>query len=91
MVMCGSGGHGDSHKGEAIASEEAIDVGNKTCPVTGEQIKEDLKATYEYKGKVYNFCCAGCIDEFNKYPEKYIKKIEAQAKKEAAEHQGHAH
>ncbi len=54
------------------------DVGNKICPVSGEKINEKTKATYEYKGKIYNFCCAMCIDQFKKDPEKYIKKVEAE-------------
>ncbi len=57
-------------------SQEAVNVGNKVCPVTGEKIDEKTKATYEYKGKIYNFCCPMCIDEFKKDPGKYIKKIE---------------
>jgi YHS domain-containing protein len=63
------------------------DVGNKICPVTGEKIDEKTKATYEYKGKIYNFCCPMCIDDFKNDPEKYIKKVEeelqATAKEEA--------
>ncbi len=51
-------------------------IGNKICPVTGNQISEDTNVTYEYEGKIYNFCCAGCIDEFKKDPIKYIKRIE---------------
>ena len=59
-----------------VVQKEAVNVGNKICPVLGEKIDEGLKATYEYKGKIYNFCCAMCIEEFKKDPEKYIKKIE---------------
>jgi YHS domain-containing protein len=55
---------------------EIIDVGNKICPVTGEQIDETNKATHEYKGKIYNFCCPKCIKTFKKDPEKYIKKVD---------------
>jgi len=51
-------------------------VGNKICPVMGNQIVENAKVTYEYEGKVYNFCCKGCIEEFKKDPAKYIKIIE---------------
>jgi len=51
-------------------------VGNKICPVSGEKIEEKIKATYEYNGKVYNFCCASCIEEFKENPAKYIKIIE---------------
>jgi len=55
------------------------ELGNKICPVTGEKINELTKATYEYEGKIYNFCCAMCIDDFKKDPQKYIKEIEAKA------------
>jgi len=51
-------------------------VDNKVCPVTGDKISVDTNVTYEYEGKIYNFCCAGCIEEFKKDPVKYIKKIE---------------
>jgi YHS domain-containing protein len=31
-------------------------------------------ATYEYKGKTYYFCVAGCKESFAKNPEKYLNK-----------------
>jgi len=52
------------------------DVGNRICPVTGEKIDENTKTTYEYEGKIYNFCCSMCIDTFKADPQKYIKKVE---------------
>ena len=61
---------------------EAVTVGNKICPVMGEKIDEKTKVTYEYKGKIYNLCCAACLDEFKKNPEKYLKKIEEEKAKE---------
>jgi YHS domain-containing protein len=64
------------------AVQKAEEVGNKICPVTGEKIDEKTKATYEYKGKIYNFCCSMCIDEFKKDPEKYIKKVEQELQAE---------
>jgi YHS domain-containing protein len=53
---------------------------NDICPVMGGKIdfKSPSYVTYEYNGTVYNFCCDGCIDEFQKDPEKYIKKLEEQ-------------
>ena len=73
---CGSGQAGcmkmASSKGQTESG--AVNVGNKVCPVLGEPIDEANKATYEYKGKVYNFCCAMCIDTFKKEPQKYIDK-----------------
>lgn len=50
-------------------------VGNKICPVTGGKIEKKTEVTYEYKGKIYSFCCAACIPEFQKNPEKYIGKV----------------
>ncbi len=61
--------------GKLYAQADALNVGNKICPVTGEKIDEKTKVTYEYQGKIYNFCCAGCPDEFKKDPEKYIRKV----------------
>jgi YHS domain-containing protein len=68
----------DAPKGVRAADEisGAKEVGNKICPVTGEKIEEQERATYEYKGKIYNFCCSGCIEEFKKDPEKYIQIID---------------
>jgi YHS domain-containing protein len=73
-------------KKATVRISEPQNTGNKICPVTGEKINEKTKATYEYGGKIYNFCCTTCIDQFKKDPQKYIKNIEqelqAQAKKE---------
>lgn len=45
------------------------------CPVTGHKIKKsEAKATYEYKGETYYFCCSSCKEKFMKDPEKYIHK-----------------
>ncbi|MBU1887686.1 MAG: YHS domain-containing protein [Candidatus Omnitrophica bacterium] len=64
---------GDTQNGQ----EGLIDVGNKICPVSGGLIDDSMmKATYEYEGKTYNFCCAMCIDAFKADPEQYIKNIE---------------
>ena len=66
-------------QGEAVASAEAINVGNKICPISGEKVDE-MGAPFqvEYEGKTYNLCCAMCAKDFNKDPEKYIQKINEQ-------------
>lgn len=47
---------------------------NAVCPVRGEEI--DPEGTkVEYNGKIYGFCCSGCISKFEKDPEKYSKNI----------------
>lgn len=54
-------------------------VGNRVCPVSGEEIKEGKEVTYEYKGKIYNFCCTMCLKDFKKDPEKFSKIAEEKA------------
>jgi len=70
--------------GTTDATVKAVDAGNKVCPVMGNVIDEKYKATYEYKGKIYNFCCPMCIEEFKKDLEKYIKIVEEELAKEKA-------
>lgn len=49
----------------------------KTCIVSGDKLGEMGDAVvYPYKDREIKFCCKGCIKDFNKDPEKYIKKIE---------------
>ena len=65
-----------------------------------------MKEAYEYEGKVYNFCCEMCTEEFKKDPEKYIQKVEEELKADsekakpqkmspqqmpAGMHEGHQH
>lgn len=45
------------------------------CAVSGEtMLKSQAKASYEYEGKTYFFCCEGCKEKFVKDPAKYIGK-----------------
>lgn len=46
------------------------------CPVMGTKIPDVCRAAGKsvYKGKTYYFCCPGCKPEFEKNPEKYVKK-----------------
>lgn len=51
-------------------------IGNKVvCPVMGTvfNIDKDTKS-YEHDGKIYYFCCPGCVDKFKAEPEKYKQK-----------------
>jgi Cu+-exporting ATPase len=53
----------------AAQATEAID------PVCGMKVKpEKAAASYEYKGKTYYFCCAGCRTKFEADPEKFVNK-----------------
>ena len=70
-----------------IDSKKAIDVGNKTCPVSNELVmKNDMKDAkpiiIEYNGKIYHLCCPMCVKDFKKDPEKYSKIAEDEVKTE---------
>ena len=76
-------------------SEETqlIKVGNELCPVSGEKVGGMGQAVeYEYNGKIYTFCCAGCIDTFKADPEKYAKLVkERMPEKHSIESKGQEH
>jgi len=79
---------GQENSAEAVVIKEgaqAVNIGNKICPVTDEDIEEADKATYEYNGVVYNFCCSACVEEFKKDPAKFIKKVEEELKARSQE------
>jgi len=52
-----------------------LDVENKICPVSGDDVSGKHYAAYE--GKRYAFCCNQCIKKFNRNPEKYIANLPA--------------
>lgn len=59
---------------EKAVAAEPVEVGNKLCPVTGEEVgKMEEIVHYEYKGKIYNLCCDMCKKDFSKDPEKFSK------------------
>ena len=54
----------------------------KTCIISGDKLGEMGDAfVYAYKGREIKFCCKGCLKDFNKDPEKYIKLIDEAAAK----------
>lgn len=59
----------------AWALDEAVKVGNKFCPVSGDEIDPAMK--YVHEGQEYGFCCKMCIKDFKKDPAKFIAKLEA--------------
>ena len=56
-----------------------------TCPVSGDKLGEMGKPfVIEYKGQEVKFCCKNCKKDFDKDPEKYMKKIRAADKDQTA-------
>ena len=55
-----------------------------TCVVSGDKLGEMGEPfVYKYKDREIKFCCKNCLKDFNKDPQKYIKKIEKAEKKDA--------
>jgi YHS domain-containing protein len=88
MIVCAALAFGlsasfaaDAGKSGAPAKKEDAKAKpiNAKCPVQGEDI--DPEVTTAYKGKTVAFCCASCIKDFNKEPEKFMKQIAADNKK----------
>lgn len=71
---------GKTEKADAKAKPYPL----KTCVVSDEEIGKDpdmKPQTFTYKGQEIKLCCNGCRKDFNKDPDKYLKKI-ADAQKE---------
>jgi len=67
----------------AFADQEAEET--VKCPVSGKEIKKsESKATYEYEGKTYYFCCENCKEKFLEDPDEY-------AFQGVDPHEGHMH
>ena len=60
----------------SAATQTAAKPVNKFCAVEGKDHEIDPKVTVVYKGKVIGFCCRDCVEEFEKDPEKYVKRME---------------
>lgn len=78
-----------NHETKTEQLNKAEAAGNKSCPVSGESIDEKSNVTYEYKGKIYNFCCTMCVEKFKNDPDKYIEELEKTEKGKGRE--GHKH
>lgn len=51
----------------------------KECVVTGEELDAD-RVVMKYKGREVQFCCAQCVHDFKKDPDKYMAKVDAAEK-----------
>jgi YHS domain-containing protein len=75
MKMDTMNGGQATHTPDTIKMGKTALVPQTTCPVLGGEIDKNLFV--DYKGKRIYVCCAGCINDVKKDPEKYIKKLES--------------
>jgi YHS domain-containing protein len=66
---------------QAIVPAGEAKIGDRTkCPVSGKEFVVTAESPkVEYKGKTYYTCCGDCQQDFQKDPEKYLKKPSAPA------------
>ncbi|MEW5734265.1 MAG: YHS domain-containing protein [Thermodesulfobacteriota bacterium] len=57
----------------AFAGSAQQEKPQQFCPVMGGRVNKGLHT--DYQGKRIYFCCAYCIGEFQKNPEKYLEKM----------------
>ena len=65
------------------AGTNAIPDRLTTCPVSGDKLDGDMGKPYVfiYKHQEVKLCCIDCKKDFDKNPDKYLKKIRAADKK----------
>ena len=70
---------GCSKKTVEKAEQKADLKPQTTCPVMGGAINKETFV--DHNGKRIYFCCAPCIEKFNKNPEKYLEILEKEGVK----------
>ena len=76
--------HGDGHdhgggKQVAVSNDDGYPL--MTCLVEGSKLGSMGKSfVHIHEGVTVKFCCEGCLENFNKEPEKYLAKLEAAKK-----------
>ncbi|MBL7826787.1 MAG: YHS domain-containing protein, partial [Saprospiraceae bacterium] len=55
------------------AGVAAASLANTVDPICDMKLKETVKDTAHYQGKVYGFCSASCVETFKEDPAKYAK------------------
>jgi len=58
--------------GGLMSAQESKPKQQTTCPVMGGKVNKEIHA--DYRGRRVYFCCKGCVGQFKKDPEKYLKK-----------------
>ncbi|MHC4914784.1 MAG: hypothetical protein ACYTGB_04770 [Planctomycetota bacterium] len=91
LTGCGGEAEHEGHDHGAVAPAGGAAIAQKTCPVM-EGRRIDPKLFADDEGRRIYFCCRACIGMFEKDPEKYVKKVDAElagAKAGGSAKQGH--
>ena len=68
---------------EEKKAEKAKPYPLKTCAVSDEKLGEMGKPyVFTHGGQEIQLCCKSCLKDFKKEPSKYLKKVDAAAKKD---------
>ncbi len=72
---------GDAAKTTTVADTKAKPYPLDICPVSGEKLGEmGAPFTFVYKDQEVKLCCKSCKKDFDKDPEKFLKKLAADKK-----------
>lgn len=65
-------------------AEEIVEVRNKFCPISHEEVGSGGMTPYRvvHNGKAYFLCCAMCKGDFTKDADAYAKMLDEQVAKE---------
>ena len=75
---------GEGHSADLAAQKAAYPL--KTCVVGGEVLGSmGDPVEYVHEGRLVQFCCEGCIDDFKKDTAQYLAKLDAALPLEGAE------
>jgi YHS domain-containing protein len=71
---------------DAVVAAQKASYPLDVCVVSGEKLGGSMGAPvdYVYKGQLVRFCCGGCIDKFEKDPQKYLDMLKAKPAAEPA-------
>ena len=79
LGACSNNKAADAKGSPAAATANAGMLANSKCPIMPDH-PIDPKVTVAYKGGTVGFCCAGCIDEWDKMSESKKNEMLAKAK-----------
>ena len=83
FIGCGGDHDHDGHDHNGDGKDKTSSAGGgdyalTTCLVSGEDLESMGGAfIHKHEGVTVKFCCEGCVEDFEKDPEKFMAKLEA--------------